>query len=145
MENSTAERRVICPNCSAENLSWRSRCERCGEELHKNERGLPKFESRGVVFWIAFIAGLVGTLLIFLIALLTAGYFMLFFPVLGLVLCWKWPKIAGVALIVGGLLPTILIFTQGGSGDMLGYLLWLLGIIIPLVASGVIFLALGRD
>lgn len=152
MESITSDRKIICPKCGAENISWRSRCDKCGEELHTNE-ALPKFEPRGAGFWIAFIVGVFGLLVLTLLSLLAAGlsgYFpieimlMLAFPVLGLILCWKWPKIAGVALIIGGLLPTILILSEGGSGSVVGYLFLLLGIALPLVGSGIIFLMLGR-
>ena len=34
------QRTMTCPECGFENLSWLSRCQVCGESLHKEEGGL---------------------------------------------------------------------------------------------------------
>jgi hypothetical protein len=154
METNTAERKVICPKCSAENLSWRSHCDKCGEDLHKNERGLPKFESRGSAFWIAVVSSVIGLLFLTFLAFIAAAFsgyvpidmiLMLVFPFVGLILCWRWPRTAGFLLIIGGVIPTVLILAFSGSGSVLGYLLVLLGITLPLLSSGIIFLMAGRS
>ena len=150
------ERETFCPKCGTENLAWRSRCEQCGEDLHKDERKVPKFEGRGAGFWFAFLAGIAGLaflsgLAFFAVAL--SGYFpvdiiaMLAVPVLGLVLCWKWPRIAGVVLIIGGILPVVLIAIDAGfdSDAAVGYVFLLVGIAVPLVCSGIMFLMRGRE
>ena len=151
MESITSDRKITCPKCGAENLSWHSRCEKCGEELHKDERKIPIFETRGAGFWFAFISGVVGLLflsgLVFFAAALS-GYFpldimaILVIPVLGLVLCWKWPKIAGVILIIGGILPVVSFAIEAGFDieAIGGYILLLVGIAVPLIASGIVFL-----
>jgi hypothetical protein len=152
MESITSDRKITCPKCGAENLSWRSNCDRCGEKLHKNEV-LPKFERRGAGFWIAFVSGSIGLAVLVMLVLLAAGlsgYFsidlilLLAFPILGLALCWKWPRIAAVLLIIGGLIPIIIVLVSGAGGDVMGYLLLLIGIALPLASSGVIFFILGR-
>lgn len=155
MIDNRTERKITCPKCGLENLSWRSRCENCGENLHTDERKVPKFEGRGTGFWIALLAGIAGLAFLSGLAFLAiafSGYFpvevmiMLAFPVLGLVLCWKWPRIAGVVLIIGGILPIVLIVLDAGfdSDAITGYLFLLLGIAIPLVVSGILFMMMGR-
>ena len=153
------QRTIKCPRCGTENISWRSRCNKCGENLHKNETGLPKFEKRGAGFWIAFIVGVVGLSFesfVYFFDFYLSGYshlpvaviVMLAFPVLGLVLCWKWPGIAGIAFLIGGILPTILTLVvtlaEGSSQDLGGYLL-LLGMAVPLIISGIIFFMIGKE
>ena len=155
MANRSLERKILCPQCGADNLSWRSRCEKYGEDLHKDERKVPKFEGRGTGFWIAFLAGIAGLvflsgLVVFAVAL--SGYFsvgviaILAVPVLGLVLCWKWPRIAGIVLIIGGILPGVLIAMDAGfdSDAAVGYVFLLVGIAVPLIGSGIMFLMGGR-
>ena len=148
MADNKLEWTITCPKCGKENPSWRSRCEQCGEDLHKNEVELPKFKRRGCGFGIAFISGVVGLLILSFLSVLVMGwsgrfYFSIGFlvilapPVLGLVLCWKWPRIAGVLLIVGGiLLPVRMIIAVGFTSD----LVYFIPIILPLVISGVMFI-----
>jgi hypothetical protein len=153
MASNGSERKTICPECGSENLFWRSRCEKCGENLHKNESVLPKFEKRGAGFWIAFFTGLAGALFLCLLALIAFGFsgnfpvvfiFILAIPILGLALCWKSPRIAGAALIIAGILPTVLILADGPVG-VIGYLLLLLGLSLPLTGSGILFIIMGKE
>lgn len=112
MEKITSDRKITCPKCGAENLSWRSRCGKCGEDLHKNERPIPNFEGEEVDWtdWPDWVAGLI---------LGSAGLAVIFLaiPVLVLWLCLKLlmvgrdkyyaiGSLAGV--IVGGSLGAIL-------------------------------------
>ena len=152
MASNPSERKVTCPKCGEENLSWRSRCEKCGEDLHKNEVKVPKFEGYGAGFWIAFGASAISIVFFSVIAFLAPGFsgyyanstvgmtLMFAFPVLGLALCWKWQKTAGAALIIGGILQTALILTSGKS--ILSFLFF--GIALPLISSGVMFLIIRR-
>lgn len=150
MESTTSDRKVTCPKCGTENLNWRFRCEKCGEELHKNERRVPKFENKGAGFWVAFILGLAGLVFLIGLSLFATGFTGKFppyllaviaVPVLGLVLCWKWLKIAGIILITGGILWPVLIIIE--SGFTFGLFIFI-PITLPLVTSGVMFFALGK-
>lgn len=155
MESITSDRKITCPKCGAENLNWRSRCEKCGGELHQDERKIPKFETRGVGFWFAFFLGIVGLVCLWGLVLFSfalSGYFplqtvvMLMPPVLGLVLCWKWPRIASIVLIIGGILPLVFLALDVGfdSEAITGYVYFLIGIAMPLIGSGVLFLMRDR-
>jgi len=68
--------------------------------------------------------------------------------VAGLVVCRRWPRMAGAALILGGLVPLAVLaaFPTEGTRRMLGIVLASVGITIsaPLGVSGVVLLARGR-
>jgi hypothetical protein len=140
------ERKAICPKCGAENLSWRSLCQQCGEELHKNEGKLPNVRRPRAVFWFPFLSGLIGTGLFGgLIALATLfapqdRYLLslIAIPLIGLGLGWKWPLAGGVLLILASLAVIIFMITAGAT-DVLGIGVTLL-IFIPLLTSGILYI-----
>jgi len=140
-------RTLICPKCGADNLGWRSRCLECGEKLHPEDDKLPSFESSNAVTFLPFIIGFLGTgALAFLVILnygLSSGgipifvYGLLAVPVAGLVLCWKWPRVGGVLLILASLFPIAGMLVAGiQSRDIPSMLIWL-GLALPLLASGI--------
>ena len=145
MENITSDRKITCPQCGAENISWRSRCERCGEELHKSERKMPHFEKRGTVFWIAFGFGVLGLPFLALVSLFTLRMAsIILFTIMGLALCWKWPKLAGATLVVGGISSILILIPVVINLSFYGYLVLILGIVLPLIGSGILFFVNGR-
>ena len=144
------QRKITCPKCATENLAWRNRCEKCGEDLHKAELKAPVFEGRGIGFWIAFIAGLIGIAFIAFFAVtavsFSGGYMLglLVVPVLGLILCWKWTRTAGILLIIGAfLLVPGMMAIPGIQSDpfyAFGLIFAAVAMIGPLLTSGILFL-----
>jgi predicted RNA-binding Zn-ribbon protein involved in translation (DUF1610 family) len=150
------ERKIVCPKCGTENLSWQSRCQSCGAELHPDERAIPKFEARGAGFWVTFLLGLVGTgffggLTYAAMAFPEQGepIFLLLVavPVVGLSLCWKWQLAGGILLVIGSFLPQVGIMSIPDVGRdpflVIGLGLTTLFITFPLVLSDIMF-AKGR-
>lgn len=143
---------IKCPRCKKENFSWLSRCQWCGNKLHKEDEELPEFEGRGAGFWYAFIIGLIGTGLsgFFTYRGLsgpdTLPYFIVspILSVIGLILCWKWLRVSGLLLILGGILfPVSIIIIPGVSSDIFfvfGLAMVVVLVTIPLLISGIIFI-----
>lgn len=115
-------RTMICPQCRAENLSWRSRCQTCNTLLHEEEVKIKP--PRGVLWWIAFIISLVYALLFFFVMVVMGGIWWLeyllsasipdFLPVVltvlafgSVVVAWKWRLAGGILLVVIGLLLVV--------------------------------------
>ena len=147
MESYTADGKIICPKCGTQNNNWLSRCEKCGGKFHKNQNEIPNFEPRGAAFWMAFILGIVGSGFLGYLAFwdsLDYWFFgLLLVSLIGLILCWKWPLVAGITLIIAGILPIIVGLAMSSSSDI-GFLpgLVMLGIsVIPLLVSGIIFIS----
>ena len=151
------ERKITCPKCGAENLSWRSRCQQCGEELHKDVN-MVRFHSRSVFYRWALISGLVGAgmaglVLWFIFAFATGhitdpiSWFFILFPLCTVGIAFRWSVAGGILLMLEGLALigqfglalTILASIKPDSTSW-----WLL--LVPLVtglillASGVLFL-----
>ena len=101
------ERKTKCPKCGAVNLSWRSRCQQCGEELHKGESPTPKFEKRGCWFWVSLFSSLFGVVFFGLFIWFDFNDFqgnpyllaLLAVPIMGLVLAWKKRLFGGIILM----------------------------------------------
>lgn len=66
----------------------------------------------------------------------------------GLAVCRRWPRMAGLALIIGSLVPLAVLaaFPTEGTRRMLGIVLASVGITIsvPLAVSGVVFVVTAR-
>jgi hypothetical protein len=151
------ERKLYCTKCGAENLNWKSRCEKCGEELHKGERQITEFEKRGGGFWFAFLLGMMGFVFligisIFAIALSSGDIPVslvasILVPAAGLVISFKWQKIAGILLGIGGILPVLMIWADSGftADALVGNMFLILSISVPLLASGAMFFLRGRE
>ena len=143
------ERKTKCPKCGAENLSWRSRCQQCGEELHKGESSIPKFEKRGCGFWVPLLLALIG-IVFFGLSIFAEGNFyllgLLALPIIGLVLAWKKHLFGGIILILSSLISLIYLFAvliPNNRSDVflfIGVIVFIVLIIIPLLTSGIFFL-----
>jgi len=146
----TTERKLACPKCGAENLNWHSRYQTYGERLHGDERAMPAFQARGGGFWVALIIDVVETGILaiytFAVGMFLYQYRYLWIlvvgPALGLVLCWVWPRVAGIELMVASLFPLSIIFL---NVNMLSYNraadgAAVIGLVTaPLLASGILF------
>ena len=155
------ERKITCPKCGAENLSWRSRCQQCGEELQKDVN-MVRFHSRSVFYRWALISGLVGAgmagfVLWFVFAFATGhitdpiSWLFILFPLCTVGIAFRWPVAGGVLLTLEGLALTglfILAFSLAlpflASIQSNSPFQWLL--LVPiftgliLLASGILFL-----
>ena len=106
---STTDRTIVCPKCEVENYSWRSRCQNCGEALHKDiGKYVPTPD--GKLWWFAMIVGIIGVgvwtwamVALFKVSLLLV--FMVLIPWASLALIWKWSSVGGVLLIIAGFSP----------------------------------------
>jgi len=142
------ERITVCPKCGAENLSWHSRCEACGVKLHDDGRAMPAFQGRGVGFWVALGLGVLATGVFAFAAVLAAGFlyeyrylpYTALLSLAGILLCWKWPRAAGLELAGAGLLQFVFAFWEG-DGDSVVF--WVL-MNAAIIASGVLFYRAGR-
>ena len=171
----TDKRTMLCPKCGAENYSWRSRCQTCNTLLHEeDEVSTANYHRRDYLRWSALITGLTGagtvTFFVWFLGAFAQGritrlidwLFVLgtgLFALGGVAIAGKWPLIAGVMLIVEGLVPLGLlvmgeIVVWGIMGDIMGDIQYsfqfswvLLLFLIPglsLLASGVLFILIWR-
>ena len=130
------ERKITCWKCGTVNESWLARCEKCREDLHKRRLGAR--------FWVAIALGVIGTVaLVCVAALLTlfgeAEMLLLpLVPLSGLALCRKLSRVAGILLIIGGILPVAPVFSSLDPDNTL-VLVLLLIMVGPLIASGILF------
>jgi hypothetical protein len=119
---SKESRTMVCNQCGAENLGWRSRCQSCNALLHEEEINIKL--PHGVIWWTAFIISLVYAFVFFFFMVVMGGLgwvtYLLsasipdFFPILltvlaflSLILAWKWQLAGGILLIIFGLLLVI--------------------------------------
>jgi len=111
---------------------------------------MPAFQARGGGFWAALILDVVETgflaLYTFAVGMFLYQYRYLWIlvvgPALGLVLCWKWPRVAGIELMVASLLLLSIIFLNVSmlSVNRAADAAAVLGLMTaPLLASGILF------
>jgi hypothetical protein len=142
------ERKIACPKCGAENLAWSSACSACGEKLHGDDRAMPAFQGRGVGFWVGFGIGIAAALVFAFAAVLAAGFlyryrylpYTALSSLAGILLCWKWPRAAGVELACAGLFQMAFALLVG-EGDSTVF--WIL-VNLPIIAAGLLFFRAGR-
>ena len=144
-------RTMICPKCGAENLSWRSRCLECGEKMHPEDDKLPSVKSSNPVIFLPFIVSLLGTgALVFIVmfayylsskSIPALFYGLLAVPLAGMVICWKWPRVAGVLLIITSMFPITLMLV-GGAWEITEILMFPGFTTLPLLASGIFLIIL---
>lgn len=148
---------MICPECEAENPSWRGRCRSCGTPLHEDEDvGIVPPPERGGLFWSAFLAGSIGTGIFGFIAfvfLWGPGAYPFFLgslaiPLVGLGLCWNRPIAGGRVLALASLLPLIGVMVIGVVISN-PFPLRVMAVVLvfatgPLLISGNLIIRLGR-
>jgi hypothetical protein len=140
-----------CPKCGAENLSWRYRCLECGEILHPEYDKMPSFENSKPAILLPFLLGLLGTVVVALFVIFAHVslylYCLLAVPVAGLVICWKWPRVGGVLLVLTGLTPIVMgligVILSPNFDTLFAIVLLILGVIaLPILASGIFLIKL---
>ncbi|UCH43422.1 MAG: hypothetical protein JSW16_02455 [Dehalococcoidales bacterium] len=143
------ERTMACPECGAENLSWRWRCQSCGAALHEGEEtAVPGPGRHGVLWWVTFIMGVVyAGVVIFMVPFawvwvdwvyrMPEGSLIVLTVVIpvGVALAWKWELVGGAMLTATGLY-VIIWFLLARQELPLGLVLWLL----PLLVVGLLFI-----
>jgi hypothetical protein len=136
-----------CPKCGAENLSWRYRCLECGETLHPEYDKLPSFKSSNPFRLLPFILGLLGTVVLAFFVIFEEKSATIFFygllavAVAGLAVCWKWPRVGGVLLILTSLFPIASMLIGGIlSSEILFTLIIRIPATLPLLASGILLI-----
>lgn len=142
------ERKIACPKCGAENMAWQSACSACGERLHTDEPAMPAFQGRGIGFYVGFGVAVAAASVFFLAAIFASAFmsryhglpYTTFCSLAGVLLCWKWPRAAGIELAGAGLLQMSLALWLGG-GDSTVF--WIL-VNLPIIASGLLFFRAGR-
>ena len=142
------DRTMTCPECGAENLIWRWRCQSCGTALHEGEETAVSPGRHGVLWWVTFIMGVVyAGVVIFMVPFawvwvdwvyrMPEGSLIVLTVVIpvGVAIAWKWEWISGAMLMATGIYA-IVWFLLARQELPLGLVLWLL----PLLVIGGLFI-----
>ena len=157
-------RTMICPQCGAENYSWRSRCRSCDALLHKDDNNLniSKFYRWDSLEAIAIISGVIGagTLALFTWLILAfasgripepLGWLVVIgtglFAFGSVVFARKRALIGGILIIIEALVPMGLIVSSVLITHSVFSFLFIFYLLpgLPSLASGIIFLFLSRE
>ena len=148
---SESKRKIICPECGAENVSWRRLCHSCGIPLQEDEDIYAvTFHRWGKKEWVALILGLIGAGILtwMIVAFSSRDLFFIVLVILpwaGLTIAWKWPSVSSALLIVTVILFFISVFIPvfpwaTNLGQAFTVLFLAPFIVITLLVSGILFI-----